>query len=84
MRADYIAKSKGSKRCVMTKPPTKNPATAIKDGSCKSLSPEIAWPDVQPPAYLVPNPTRKPPPTIMTKPCIETVSYTHLTLPTIA
>jgi hypothetical protein len=45
----------------MVRPPIKNPITAISDGSCKSLSPDIACPEVQPPAYRVPKPTKKPP-----------------------
>ena len=40
----------------------KNPITAIREGICKSLKPLMACPEVQPPAYLAPNPTRKPPP----------------------
>ena len=35
--------------------------TAISDGICKLLKPEIAWPEVQPPAYGVPNPIKNPP-----------------------
>ncbi len=35
---------------VIIKPPIKKPITAMSDASCKSESPEIAWPDVQPPA----------------------------------
>ena len=45
----------------MASPPTKNPRTAINEGSCKLLSPDIAWPEVHPPAYLVPNPMNNPP-----------------------
>jgi hypothetical protein len=45
----------------MVKPPTKKPITAIKDGICKFDKPEMAWPEVQPPAYLDPKPTNKPP-----------------------
>ena len=41
---------------------------ATKEGHCKSLSPIIACPEVHPPAYRVPNPTRNPPPTIMINP----------------
>lgn len=41
----------------------KNPITATNDGSCKLDNPEMAWPDVQPPAYRVPNPIRNPPTT---------------------
>lgn len=39
----------------------KNPTTAIREGSCKLLRPEIACPEVHPPAYLAPNPIRNPP-----------------------
>src|SRR5690606_19118397 len=45
----------------MTSPPIKKPTTAIKDGHCRSLRPEIACPEVHPPAYLVPKPINKPP-----------------------
>lgn len=47
-------------KCVMINPPMKKPITATKEGFCRLLNPEIAWPDVHPPAYLVPKPTRKP------------------------
>ena len=49
--------------CVISSPPMKKPMTAISDGHCKLLNPLMACPDVHPPAYLVPNPTRKPPTT---------------------
>ncbi len=45
----------------MKRPPIKNPITAIRLGNCKSERPEIACPEVQPPAYLAPKPTIKPP-----------------------
>ncbi len=45
----------------MIRPPKKNPNTAYSKGSCRLDNPEIAWPEVHPPAYLVPNPTKKPP-----------------------
>ena len=50
------------------RPPMKKPITAIKDGTCKFDKPLIACPDVQPPAYLVPKPTRIPPPSKTKKP----------------
>lgn len=46
---------------VISNPPIKNPITATNDGSCKSLKPEMACPDVQPFAQRVPNPISKPP-----------------------
>ncbi|MNW00919.1 hypothetical protein D3C71_1964740 [compost metagenome] len=45
----------------MINPPIKKPITAIREGSCRFDKPEIACPEVQPPAYLEPNPTRIPP-----------------------
>ena len=39
----------------------KKPITAIKDGNCILLKPDIACPEVQPPAYLVPKPISIPP-----------------------
>ena len=50
------------------KPPAIKHIVAINDDHCKVLMPIIAWPDVQPPAYLVPKPTRKPPTTMSIKP----------------
>ena len=44
----------------MIKPPMKKPITATKEGFCRLLNPEMAWPEVQPPAYRVPKPTKKP------------------------
>ena len=44
----------------MINPPIKNPITATNEGFCRLLNPEIAWPEVHPPAYLVPKPTRNP------------------------
>lgn len=41
-------------------PPIKNPPTAIKDSKDKLLKPIIPWPEVHPPAYLEPNPTKTP------------------------
>ena len=48
-------------KCAMIKPPTKNPTTAFSEGNCKLLKPEIACPEVQPPAYREPNPMSIPP-----------------------
>ena len=42
-------------------PPIKKPITAINEGNCKLLKPDMACPEVHPPAYLAPNPTSKPP-----------------------
>lgn len=39
----------------------KKPITVIKEGNCKLDKPLIACPEVQPPAYLEPKPTRNPP-----------------------
>ncbi len=52
----------------MIRPPMKKLMTATRDGSCKSAIPDIACPEVQPPAYLDPKPIKKPPPTIIMKP----------------
>ena len=54
--------------CVTKSPPAKKPITARREGSCRSAKPMIAWPDVQPPEYLEPKPTRNPPRTIMIRP----------------
>lgn len=40
----------GKIKCAIAKPPIKNPITATKEGNCKLLKPEIACPEVQPPA----------------------------------
>ena len=45
----------------MVKPPIKKPITATRDERLNILKPMIAWPEVQPPAYRVPKPTKKPP-----------------------
>ena len=42
-----------------------NEIVAMSDGNCIVDNPIIACPDVQPPAYRVPKPTRNPPKTIM-------------------
>lgn len=52
----------------MARPPIKKPITAIREAGCRSLKPEMAWPEVQPPAYRVPNPTKKPPKMMNIKP----------------
>ena len=48
-------------RLAIIKPPAIKLMVAISDGHCKLLKPMIACPLVQPPAYLVPKPTKKPP-----------------------
>ncbi len=45
----------------MISPPTKKPTTAFNDGICRLLMPDIAWPEVQPPAYRLPKPISTPP-----------------------
>jgi len=52
----------------MTKPPAIKQQVATRDGHCRLEIPIMACPDVQPPAYLVPKPTKKPPITIKIKP----------------
>lgn len=52
----------------MMKPPIIKLMVAISDGTCRLERPMMAWPDVQPPAYLVPKPTRNPPAIIITNP----------------
>lgn len=56
---------------VMKSPPAKKPITATTDAICKFAIPLIACPDVQPPAYRAPNPTRNPPRTIKMSPCAD-------------
>ena len=53
---------------VAARPPAKKPRTAINEGNSKFARPEIAWPDVHPPAYAVPKPTRNHPKTTDTNP----------------
>src|ERR1700704_5755524 len=60
--------SLGNSKYVVARPPAKNPQTATSDASWRSARPAIAWPEVQPPAYAVPKPTRNPPTTIETNP----------------
>ena len=55
----------------MSIPPMKKPMTEIKEGNCRLLNPEMACPEVQPPAYLVPNPTKIPPTIRNIQPCQE-------------
>src|SRR5690606_3188309 len=40
----------GRSRCVISRPPAKNPTTAIREGSWRSARPMMACPEVQPPA----------------------------------
>src|SRR5437588_7438514 len=60
--------SSGSRKKLAAAPAAKNEMTAMSEADCRSASPEMPWPDVHPPAHEVPNPTRKPPPTIMRRP----------------
>ncbi len=47
----------------MRNPPTIKQQVATSEGHCRLEIPMMAWPDVQPPAYRVPKPTKKPPKT---------------------
>ena len=58
----------GRMRLAIIKPPAIKLMVAISDGHCKLLKPIIACPLVQPPAYRVPKPTKKPPITRRMKP----------------
>src|SRR5690606_19302695 len=57
----HSGKIKGNNRWTMISPPMKKPMTAKREGSCRLLRPEMAWPEVQPPAQRAPKPTTKPP-----------------------
>src|SRR5690606_31616118 len=46
----HNGKIKGNNRWTIIRPPIKKPMTAIREGSCRLLRPEMAWPEVQPPA----------------------------------
>ena len=59
------------KRFAAIKPPTIKHIVAISEGICKLANPVMECPDVQPPAYRVPKPTRKPPATVNRSPCRE-------------
>ena len=65
---DYSLKIKGSIKLAMITPPSMKQQVAMSDGHCKLERPMMAWPDVQPPAYRVPKPTRKPPTTMSINP----------------
>ncbi len=52
---------KDNNKCVESRPPIKNPMTATRDGNWRLAKPVMAWPEVQPPAYLVPKPINIPP-----------------------
>src|SRR4051812_25594117 len=66
--ACYSFNIKGRIRSAMMKPPAIKQMVAIKEGSCRLDNPIIEWPEVHPPAYRVPKPTRKPPNTIKNNP----------------
>src|SRR4029079_15291809 len=57
-------RTKGSTTKVPSSPPAKNPARAMSDGISSVATREMPCPEGQPPAYAVPNPTRRPPPTM--------------------
>ena len=52
----------------MMNPPIIKQMVATNEGHCRLLNPIMEWPEVQPPAYLVPNPTKNPPPINMIAP----------------
>ena len=52
----------------ITIPPIIKQIVATNEGHCKLDKPIIECPEVHPPAYLVPKPTKKPPITRRTKP----------------
>lgn len=58
----------GNTTKVIKIPPIMKQMVAIKDGHCKFDNPMMACPEVHPPAYRVPNPTKNPPKTIKKKP----------------
>src|SRR5262249_7157600 len=66
----YKRKRYGSIKLAIIIPPTIKKIVATSDDHCILDNPIIEWPEVQPPAYLVPNPTRKPPATIKINPLI--------------
>jgi hypothetical protein len=49
-------------------PPAIKHRVAISEAGCKFERPMIECPEVQPPAYRVPNPTKNPPSTVNDKP----------------
>jgi hypothetical protein len=55
----------------ITIPPIIKQIVATNEGHCKLDKPIIECPEVHPPAYLVPKPTRKPPTTINRNPFNE-------------
>ena len=58
-------------RLAIINPPVIKLMVAMSDGNWRLLKPIIAWPLVQPPAYLVPKPTKKPPTINSTNPLTE-------------
>jgi len=58
----------GRIKFAITIPPIMKHTVATNEGHCKLDKPIIECPEVQPPAYLVPKPIRKPPTTIRIKP----------------
>ena len=58
----------GKRTWTVANPPSMKQQVATSDGHCNVDNPMMEWPEVQPPAYLVPNPTMKPPTTKKIKP----------------
>lgn len=60
----------GNIQLAIKMPPAMKLTVAISEGNCRLDNPIMECPLVQPPAYRVPNPTSKPPPTIMRIPLV--------------
>ena len=58
-----IARIAGNTKLENSNPPAKNPMVATREPKLSNESPIIACPEVHPFPYLVPKPTRNPPPT---------------------
>ena len=61
----------GRIKLAIINPPAIKQMVANSDGHCSVDKPMMECPLVQPPAYLVPKPTKKPPTTIMVNPLID-------------
>ena len=71
--------TKGRNKCVITNPPIIKNIVATTEGHWRLLIPIIACPEAEPPAYLVPKPTIKPPMTKKNKPFkVKTLSQLNI------
>jgi hypothetical protein len=64
----YKDKIQGKIMFAIKNPPAIKQIVATSEGHCKLLKPIMACPEVHPPAYLVPKPTKNPPKTIIINP----------------